>query len=274
MIPQLKNGYKRFLFNLSASNSRLYTGYYRYLYKPRRGTLADLLDSFSKQNTDITFLQVGANDGFFHDPLHKFIKMYGWRGVLLEPQRGVFDRYLSRLYANVPGVVPVNAALDFADGEKSIYKIAFSESRWATGLTSFSKEALEEAIESGHVARCADRYGERLPENRNEYIKTETITCISPATLISAHHLGKIDWVQIDAEGYDFQIIRMLEIEKTSPRVIVFEDSHLSKEDYGSCLQLLGNNGYGVTRIQENTVAMKLPVTGFERFFNSTTGKN
>ena len=267
MFPQLKNAYKQFLFNLSANNSALYSLFYKYLYRPQQGTLAELLDEFSRRNKNITFLQVGANDGFFHDPLHKFIKKYGWRGVLLEPQPDVFKRYLSRLYANTAGVIPVNAALDHEDGTKPIYRIAFSDSRWATGLTSFSREAVEEAIDSGHVARCAARYGETLPDDRTQFIREEPIQCISPSTLLRTYGLSKLDWLQIDAEGYDYEIIKMMDIAKTSPRVIVFEDSHLSKQAYVDCSNLLRSNGYEITKIIENTVAMKKPVTGFEKYF-------
>jgi FkbM family methyltransferase len=264
----LKGVYKRNLFNLSARNSGLLNVYYRYFYRPKKGSISEVLDLFSQQKSPVCFLQVGANDGFFHDPLHKFIKMYGWKGVLLEPQPFVFNQFLSRLYDHVPDVVPVNAALDYADGERSIYKIAFSNSRWATGLTSFSRTAIEEAIASGHVDRCAKRYGENAPPSHDDYIKEEVIKCISPETLFDKYKLQKIDWLQIDAEGYDFEIIKMLKIAECAPKVIVFEHSHLCPEDYAKCTDLLRGQNYALSRIHENTLAMKHPLPdSFLKFF-------
>ena len=263
----LKSKWKDFVFNLSVSDNPLYRFYCKRLYKPKPNTLVSLIDQFSKTKEIVTFLQVGANDGFFHDPLHKFIKKYRWRGVMLEPQKDVYEKYLSKLYQKTEGVIPVNAALDHQDGFKPIYRIAFSKSRWATGLTSFNKSVLVESINSGHVARCAKRYHEPLPENKDQYIADEKIECISPATLLQKYNLTTLDWLQIDAEGYDFEIIKMLKIEKSSPTVIVFEHSHLSKEDYTTCTKHLHANNYAVTRINENTVAMKKPLLHFEPFF-------
>lgn len=230
-----------------------------------------MLDVFSKTSTHVRFLQVGANDGFFHDPLFKFIKMYGWRGVLLEPQPYVYNHYLKKLHRKTPGVFTVNAALSDSDGKKTIYKISFSNARWATGLTSFNRQVLEEAIDSGHVQRCADRYGEKLPDSRIDFITEQPVQSITPGTLIQQYHLETIDWLQIDAEGYDFEIIKLMEINKTRPHVIAFEHSHLSTADRKACMEHLRANGYRIRDMRENTVAMRNPLGELARFFGPTS---
>ncbi len=267
----LKNQFKKTVFDISANYAPLVKMFYRATYKPRKGTVAEILDKFSREHSPVTFIQVGANDGFYHDPLHKFIRMYGWRGVMLEPQPAVFKNYLSKLHQKTPGVYAINAALSNEDGEQTMYKIAFSDLRWATGLTSFRKEALEKAIDSGHVGRLAARYGEQLPARREDYIAEEKIQSISADTLIAKYNLKKIDWIQIDAEGFDYEIIKLLRIEKTQPRVIVYEKSHLSSADQNDCIALLKKNNYAVTHIDENTVAMRKPLGDFEQFFRSVT---
>lgn len=263
----IKNSFKQLLFNLGATNNGIVKAFFKLPYTPKQGTLEELLDAYSKRNSSVTFLQVGANDGFFHDPIYKFIRRYGWKGVMLEPQPHVFKNFLCKLHRKTEGVHTINAALSHEDGERKMYKIAFSEKRWATGLTSFKKEAIEHAIESGHVNRLAERNGEALPQRKEDYITEINIDCISPESLIKKYNLSHIDWVQIDAEGFDYEIIKMLRIDKTTPRVIVYEKSHLSKEDQAACIQLLETNGYAVTHIKENTVAMKKPLGEFESFF-------
>lgn len=263
----LKNQFKQAVFNISANYAPLVKLFYKATYRPKPGTVAEILDAYSRANSSVTFIQVGANDGFYHDPLHKFIRMYGWKGVMLEPQPSVYRNFLSKLHKKTPGVHAINAALSDRDGEQTMYKIAFSDLRWATGLTSFRREALEKAIDSGHVGRLAARYGEQLPSKREDYIGQEKIVSISADTLIKKYQLKQIDWVQIDAEGFDFEIIKLLKIEQTHPRVIVYEKSHLSQEDQTACIQLLEKNGYAVTHIDENTVAMKKPLGPFDRFF-------
>lgn len=266
----LKNGFKKILFNLSANNSFLYRAFYKFFYKPKKGSLAEVIDLFSKKNDPVNFLQVGANDGFFHDPLHKFIRTYHWKGVLLEPQPFVFEKYLKRLHQRTKDIQTVNAAMSSDDGVRSIYKISFSNSRWATGLASFNKSAIEEAIDSGHVERCARRYGEKLPVDKNDYIAEEKINCISPETLAQRYGLRQIDWLQIDAEGFDFEIIKLMKIERTKPRVIVYEHSHLSANDQAACIRHLKDNDYAVADIRENTIAMKKPLGEFTQFFQNS----
>lgn len=255
-IAKIKTLFKRLLFFIGAHNILLHKIYYRKFYKPREGSLSELIDNFSRKNKEVVFVQVGANDGFFNDPLYKFIKRDNWRGVLLEPQHYVFNTFLKHLHKGNDNIHTLNAALDRVDQTRTIYKIAFSKSRWATGLTSFKKEVLEESIDSGHVARCAKRYGEPLPEKREDFIAEEKINCISVDTLIDKYKLEPLHWLQIDTEGYDFEIIKMFQIEKTKPTVIVFENSHLSVEDKDACEALLRTNGYRTSFISENTIAI------------------
>ena len=46
----------------------------------------------------LNFIQVGANDGEYADPLHSFIVNYPWHGILVEPQPDIFAR-LRKNYA-------------------------------------------------------------------------------------------------------------------------------------------------------------------------------
>src|SRR5580704_6695904 len=44
------------------------------------------------RGSELTFIEVGANDGEFNDPLREYIVKFQWRGVLIEPQPDVFER--------------------------------------------------------------------------------------------------------------------------------------------------------------------------------------
>ena len=43
----------------------------------------------------LRFVQVGANDGSFVDPIRPYIVECGWRGILIEPQPDVFEKLVS-----------------------------------------------------------------------------------------------------------------------------------------------------------------------------------
>jgi FkbM family methyltransferase len=259
--------YKGLVFNLSASNSLIFKLFYSVFYKPKKGSLDDFTSRFSKLKGTVTVVQIGANDGINNDPIHKFIKRDHWQGVLLEPQKYVFEKYLKPLYRKTPGIKVMNAALDVADGFKPIYKVAISNSRWATGLTSFSRKILEDAVKSGSIERQASKEGCPLPENKEEYISEESVECVCTETLMKRAGIEKTDWLQIDTEGFDFEIIKMFNIGLTKPTVIVYENIHLSQADRIECINHLKTNGYVCRDFDSNTLAMRNPQEPLTIFF-------
>ena len=266
----LQEKWKTLRFNLSASNSTLFVGFYRHFYQPKKGSLSEFLSEYSlSKKGDFTVVQIGANDVITHDPIHKFIKRDDWKGVLLEPQPDVYHQYLKKIYAKNKGIHSVCAAIGEQDGTLPIYKIGFSTMRWATGLASFSKEKIEKAFEDGIVTSNCRRFGIEIPTDKKQWIAAEPVEVISPASLIKKYDIKKIDLLQIDAEGYDLEVIRIFDIAKTQPQAIVFENVGLNAVDYQSCLALLETNGYKTKKFGPNTLALKAPLGKFESLFKA-----
>jgi len=252
----LDNLYKKFVFKLIASDSIFFNLFHQYFYSPKDGTLASFLNSFSKANIGLTVVQVGANDGYNRDPFVKFIKRDKWRGILIEPQRYVFETYLKKLYRKSDRITPYNYALDYTNGTRTMYKLSFSNARWATGLTTFDKEVLEKAIDSGHVSGHAEKSGIALPKDRQDYITEETIATITPKDLLSKNNINKIDLLAIDTEGFDFEILKMFDVPSLKPRAIVYENMILSETDKKAAIAYLENCGYTTRNIGKDTIAM------------------
>ncbi|MBD3636883.1 MAG: FkbM family methyltransferase [Crocinitomicaceae bacterium] len=268
----MKNAIKSFLFrlrfNLSASNNFIFLGYYKYFYRPKKDTLEGLLSDYSKNiGPSFNVIQVGANDGITHDPIHKFIKRDKWSGVLLEPQYYVFEKFLSKIYRKHPNITVLNAAMGYKNGTSSIYKIGFSTSRWATGLTTFDRKTLEKAFESGHVARKCAKEGIEIPSDTSIHIVEEPVQIVSAEHLISEYNLDKIDLLMIDTEGFDFEIIKMIDINANEPGMIIFEHSHLSEGDYQTCIAHLQENNYTVKKDGANTIAIKDNLNQYPAYF-------
>lgn len=57
----------------------------------------------------LRFIQIGVYDGITGDPLHKYIRKFGWREVLVEPQAPADEHFGAAQYAEA-----VVAALRFA----------------------------------------------------------------------------------------------------------------------------------------------------------------
>lgn len=264
---KVKVFYKNLVFRMSAGNNFIFLSFYKYFYRPGTDSIDEFASLYSKNREKVTVVQIGANDGINNDPIHKFIKRDHWRGVLLEPQKFVFEKFLKPLYAKTEGIWVLNAALDLTDGHKTIYKISVSDSRWATGLSSFNREVLEAAVKSGYIEKEAIKEGAPLPERKVDYITEEQVECISTGNLIKRFGIERIDWLQIDTEGFDFEIIKMFNIAVTRPEIIVYENLHFSLAQQQECLDFLAVNGYLYKTFGANTLAMRKPASGFEKYF-------
>lgn len=270
MKKALKSLFFNIRFSLSASNNFLFIGYYKNLYKPEKNSLNELLSDYSKRiGSDFTVVQVGANDGITHDPIHKFIKRDNWNGVLLEPQKFVYDKFLKRIYKKHTNIHVLNAAMGETDGEANIYKIGFSDSRWATGLTTFDRPTLEKAFTSGHVQRKCEKEGVSIPSDESLHIAEEKVQVISSTTIIEKYGLPKVDLLMIDTEGFDFEVIKLFQIEKHAPGLIIFEHSHLSDQDYQECIKHLANNDYTAKKDGANTIAIKSSLNSYSNYFKN-----
>lgn len=261
---------KSFRHNLSASNNPLFIGYYKYAYRPENGSISAFFDAYSKSIPNgLQVVQIGANDGITHDPIHKFIKRDNWKGILLEPQPFVHDTYLKPIYAKNPGIHTLCAAVGEKDASQKLYKIGFSTMRWATGLASFDKENVLKAFENGLVHVQSEKYRIEIPKKEEDWIESEDVQVISPETLLKTYQIDSIDLLQIDCEGYDFEVIKLFNIAKTQPKVIVFENSHIGKEGSTECDVLLATNGYRYKNMGPNTLAMKEPLGDFAHWFDA-----
>ena len=202
------------------------------------------LINYSEDASDFFVLQVGANDGYDNDPIHDFIKIYNWSGLLLEPQSYVFENFLKKTYKNHENLTLLNGAVAQDSGRLSLFKISFSNSRWATGLTSFNPLGIERLIASGYIQERARRENISLPKEKKEYIEKIEIAAYSFEELILTHNIEKIDLLQIDAEGFDYELLKMFPFESLKPKFINFEYTHLKDSDFNACKAMLESYNY------------------------------
>lgn len=229
--------------------------YYKYLWRPKPNSLEAVLDEFSNSQDNVFFVQVGSNDGFQHDPLCKFIKRDGWRGLLLEPQPSAFES-LEYIYQN-DSVTPINRALDQEDKQRKLFKVAFSKARWATGLSSFNRSQLVAMLKSGHISRQCEKYGIQMPKEEEGVIGFDWIQCSSFETLIKENNVESVDLIHIDTEGYDYEVLKLFPFSIFQPKVVIFEHSHLSRDDRQAAGKMLEEQGYKTASYGADTLALR-----------------
>lgn len=210
-------------------------------------------------------LQVGANDGKSNDPVHEYFSKYDWNGILVEPQTDVFEQGLTKTYAGNNRVILENVALGKSEGNLPFYRVAISKARWATGLSGFCKKSLEEHVDNGYIIRKAKEEGVQIPTDKNDIIETVQVPTMTVDGLLNKHHVNKLDVVCIDTEGYDFEVLKLIDLKKLNPEVVFFESKNLSNEDFVAAKNLLSGLGYHLFWEKGDTLAIKYPYPLIQR---------
>ena len=88
-----------------------------------------------------------------------------------------------------------------------------------------------------------------------DYIISEDVYCTTIEDLLIKHNFKSIDLLQIDTEGFDFEIIKTINFSVLKPTMISFENMHLSKSDIIKCEKLLKTNGYLIYNKGRDSIA-------------------
>ena len=212
-----------------------------------------------KKDEKVFCLQIGANDGNTGDPVHEYFVNRGWFGLLVEPQLDVFEKGLKKTYAGNSQVILENVALGNANGQLPFYRVAISKSTWATGLSSFNRGNIEKLIADGYVIRKAQAEGLKIPENPADLIETVQVPTMTVESLFLKYQIKNFQVLCIDTEGYDLEILKLIDLKKFTPEVIFFESKHLSDKDFIESKTMLTRFGYTLFWQKGDTLAIKYP---------------
>jgi FkbM family methyltransferase len=205
-------------------------------WKPPEQDVCQLLERLCREvDRPLTFVQVGANDG--NDEFASMRRRYHWQGVMVEPQRKVFDELVQS--NSRPGIAFEMAAIADQDGARTLYEISFSEAQWATALASFDYNVIQKHINNGYIASCANKQGVPLPARIEDYCTCESVQCITLKSLVEKHHLHALDILVVDTEGYDYDIVKQIPQLHSPPKVVIFEHKHLLKSNYRASIRML-----------------------------------
>ena len=206
----------------------------------------DILDlairDLMAREPDIFFLQIGAHDGVSYDPIHNYITKYHWKGLLVEPQPAVFQK-LKENYAGEKQLLFENSAIAAQDGtiELHCFENANAEDH-ASMLTSTRKHYLT-LNGDGHKGT----------------LKTITVPALSLKSLLDKHRVERVNLLQIDTEGFDFEIIKMIDFSRMKPEIIHFENNFLNRRQKSECSRILGGQNYALLNLGIDTIAYLQP---------------
>jgi len=186
----------------------------------------------------LSFIEIGANDGKHVDPLFRYVRNPGWTGLLVEPHPVTF-RKLEENYRGIPGMTLENAAITETDGSVKLFGFE-SDDLHAGMLASLNK---------GYVRFNGDGI--------KGTVKEFDVPSLSVKSLLQKHQITAFDLLQIDTEGYDYNILIQFLDAGVLPRIIHFENNFLTGKQRTHVAKRFIALGYRYLHIGIDTLAYR-----------------
>ena len=206
---------------------------------------------------DAFFVQVGGFDGVSFDPLRPHVVAGDLSGVIVEPIPQYFEK-LQALYAGSSKVTPINCAVADEDGERTIWK--FNPEAVERGLlpphfAGISSFLMEDLLKETGVLGRSSPNAETTAALR-ALVQPVQVPCRTLDNLLSERGVEQVDILQIDTEGYDFEVLKLFDFARYRPSVVHYEHQHLGADDTAAAEALLRSHGYRVSRQTFDTTAV------------------
>ena len=173
--------------------------------------LENKLDKLFKNKENGFFIELGANDGVTQSNTAFFEKSRGWTGILIEPSIMGYELCLK----NRPNSICFNYACVSND-----YKEDFV-------YGDFEQNSLMASI-----------HGERCGSNILTRVKAVTLEHV-----LDSHNISNIDFLSLDTEGYELNILKGVNIDKYRPNYMLIE---IYKKDYNNIILFLKEKNYSL----------------------------
>lgn len=177
-----------------------------------------ILKSFFGEDSKGFVVDVGAADGIRYSNSRYLIDELGWSGLLVEPHPTFFDRIKS-LYEDSNKVSVVNAAVYSKEGEMPFYVYGRDEHAQVSTLSETFKDKVT-----------------RVHGDKFEAEPTQ-VRVLKLSSILEG--VKNIDFLSIDCEGVDMEVLLSNDWEKHRPSLVCVEHS-MPKDDLHEFLSSVG----------------------------------
>lgn len=156
------------------------------------------------------YVEAGANDGLSQSNTRYFEKYLGWTGILVEPVPELFKQCRN----NRPNSIVENVAL-VADPDNTNVQMS------TAGLMSVVDGAFKNEPDYD-VERHLQRSRELGASSQRAYLIT--VPGLTLSSVLEKHGVSDFDFLSLDVEGYEAEVITGLDLQKHRPRCILVEE--------------------------------------------------
>jgi FkbM family methyltransferase len=183
------------------------------------------------KNKQLFFIQIGANDGVYQDPIYNFNE--NWDGILIEPIPNVFSQLKENYKNRNSNLIFENLAVGNRNGFIDFFiPKDYNEVDWKSKIASIDKSI------------------GMLKDMETICINVEINTLDN---IIKKHKVKKIDVLVIDIEGKEKDIFDTYSF-SIKPKIIYFENRFLSYDEMLQLNSKFNDLGYRIFREKDNTL--------------------
>jgi FkbM family methyltransferase len=198
-------------------------------YPENKKTFKQILNQYNRiKDGKVHFLQIGAMDGVKHDDLHHYVNNNDWEGVLVEPLPDMFERLIQN-YQDNPRLKFVCSAIADTDGPAVMHRIPM--------------EKLQDGDVPDWAEGCSTMVTEGYFDDLLTHMVKETVNGITLKTLYEEYG-DKYDFVQVDTEGFDYNIFLQLQAAGLTADIYKIEIAHITYNKTVWMRWVLDNQGY------------------------------
>jgi FkbM family methyltransferase len=197
-----------------------------------------LENKFFKGYKNGFYVDVGAHNGIDINNTLYFEKNNNWNGINIEPIKKVFDS----LVKNRPNDININCAVCNNDGETEFYL----------------NEGYTEML-SGIKDKYDKRHLERLNNENNEKSSTTQIIKVITKkleTIFDENKISHVNYLSIDVEGAEFEVIKSINFDKVFIDIIGFENNFTDVSI--PIIFFLENNGFKLDIVSNDIFMINL----------------
>lgn len=165
------------------------------------------------------FIEIGSSN---YDTLFNLCEN-GWTGVMVEPLKPVFDQLPTHENLQL-----LNVAIAESEGERLLYVVE-SANDWSSLLYDHHKKI-----------------------DHKSQSNTVTVQSITFDQLIERCKFPIVDFLKIDAEGYDATIIKTIDLNKYAIQRIQFEHRHMSVYTWNELMSKFNLEGFALIGLDES----------------------
>ena len=199
--------------------------------------IAEILNEYicNFDNNPCYAMVIGANDGKLEDFLTSYFDRENLTAILVEPVADLHEALLKK-FSLFKNLCFENVAIDKKNKTRAIYKLKHSDCLpdWTKGLASFSKKVI-----TSHDDQIA---------GIKDLIIKQKVKCVTISSLLKKYRFPELNILQIDTEGYDFEIVKTIDFKLNRPEIIIFEHMHLTFYTYYAAINFLDEKNYFVAR--------------------------